>query len=647
MECPTKLFYTGKEEYANNKLEDPFLEALAKGGFQVEQLAKAYYPKGQSVDSLNNEIALKETAELLKQDQCVIYEAAIKYENLFVRVDILVKEGDHIKLIEVKAKSADEKTADLFLRKNGQLKSGWKPYIYDVAFQNYVVKNALSEYRITPYLMLVDKNAKCPTDSLNQKFKISRGESGRQSVTLVAELTEADLSEKLLVTINTEAICRNIIDHEKFPFQDEPLDFADLVKVFSDFYQSDQRIDSNISSSCKNCEFKASDSDFAKGLKCGYRECFQKVLKWNDEDFADDTIFDLWDFRKVDSFIEEGKLKFANITKKDIDIKTTDQPGLTRTERQWIQIEKSVNKDNTYFIDKENLRKEMDQWTYPLHFIDFETAAPAIPFSKGRRPYSGIAFQFSHHIVHEDGTIEHKSEYLNTEIGVNPNIDFVRKLKEALDQDRGTIFRYSAHENTYLNMIYDELQNDSADIADRDELCRFIREITQYGSGKNRVKGPRNMVDLFELVKKYYYDPHMKGSNSIKAVLPAILNSSRHIQEKYSNPIYGAEDGIKSLNFKDWTWIQFEDGKVIDPYQLLPKLFADISDKDYEYIDLHEDINNGGAAMTAYDRLQFENIPTHIRKEVEKGLLKYCELDTLAMVLIYEAWVDMIYNHEQ
>jgi|LakMenEpi03Aug12_release.lakeMendotaPanAssembly.Ray.scaffolds.fasta_scaffold4676496_1 hypothetical protein len=39
IECPAKLFYTGKETiYANQKNDDPFLKALAQGGFQVEEL---------------------------------------------------------------------------------------------------------------------------------------------------------------------------------------------------------------------------------------------------------------------------------------------------------------------------------------------------------------------------------------------------------------------------------------------------------------------------------------------------------------------------------------------------------------------------------------------------------------------------------
>jgi hypothetical protein len=46
--------------------------------------------------------------------------------------------------------------------------------------------------------------------------------------------------------------------------------------------------------------------------------------------------------------------------------------------------------------------------------------------------------------------------------------------------------------------------------------------------------------------------------------------------------------------------------------------------------------------MTAYSRLQFEKLKTTLRKEIESALLRYCELDTLAMVMIYEGWVDAL-----
>ncbi|RME14179.1 MAG: hypothetical protein D6797_09470 [Bdellovibrio sp.] len=151
------------------------------------------------------------------------------------------------------------------------------------------------------------------------------------------------------------------------------------------------------------------------------------------------------------------------------------------------------------------------------------------------------------------------------------------------------------------------------------------------------------MVDLYDLVKRYYYDPYTKGSNSIKYVLPAILNSSQFLKDKYSKPIYGAEGGIKSLNFKDWTWIQFDGEKVRDPYTLLPRLFQDISEKDLKLLLSEEyEIKNGGAALTAYGKLQFTEMTDYERKELEGALLKYCELDTLAMVMIYEGWRELI-----
>ena len=103
LECPTKLAYTNKQEYANQKKDDPFLEALADGGFQVGELAKRYYPGGHDITTLNYEEAEQQTLELMKQENVVIFEAAVRFENLFIRVDILEKIGNTLNLIEVKA----------------------------------------------------------------------------------------------------------------------------------------------------------------------------------------------------------------------------------------------------------------------------------------------------------------------------------------------------------------------------------------------------------------------------------------------------------------------------------------------------------------------------------------------------------------
>ena len=49
-------------------------------------------------------------------------------------------------------------------------------------------------------------------------------------------------------------------------------------------------------------------------------------------------------------------------------------------------------------------------------------------------------------------------------------------------------------------------------------------------------------------------------------------------------------------------------------------------------------ISEGGAAATAYARLQFEDMNEKTRQKINTALLRYCELDTLAMVMITQAW---------
>jgi hypothetical protein len=242
-------------------------------------------------------------------------------------------------------------------------------------------------------------------------------------------------------------------------------------------------------------------------------------------------------------------------------------------------------------------------------------------------------------MVHEDGRVEHVGQYLNTARETFPNYDFVRELKAQLEQDEGTTFRYADHENSYLNLILKQIIADQNLIEDAKELIDFIKSITHStGKVKPPWKGARDMVDLLYLVKRYYYHPSMKGSNSLKQVLPAVLESSDFLKEKYSQPIYGAEGGIPSLNFSEHTWLKIKDGHVVDPYKQLPKLFNDVSDKNVELLSEEDELANGGAAMTAYAKIQFEDMSDYEREELEQGLLKYCELDTLAMVMIYEAW---------
>jgi hypothetical protein len=126
-------------------------------------------------------------------------------------------------------------------------------------------------------------------------------------------------------------------------------------------------------------------------------------------------------------------------------------------------------------------------------------------------------------------------------------------------------------------------------------------------------------------------------------VLPAVFKSSELLREKYSQSVYGSANGIPSKNFSKFTWwVDGGNGVPIEPYDLLKEYGSALigetvlSGEDPDELVIAE----GGAAATAYARLQFEDMSSDSRQKIRDALLRYCELDTLAMVMIVEAWQD-------
>jgi hypothetical protein len=643
LECSTKLFYTKKDEYPDHKLNDQFLQALAKGGFQIGELAKCYFPGGIDITELDYETSLNKTNALLQQEDVIIYEAAFLYENLFIRADVLVKKGKRIWLYEVKAKSADS-ADELMVKKNGMPDSTWAPYLYDIAFQKYVVTKVLPGHTVNAFLMVADKSSVATVEGLNQKFLLGLDEYGKVVASTVGDVSPAALGTKLLCAIPVDDIIERIYAEPIFDEQTGK-SFLEYAVLLAGHYQRDECLPAPLAPRCKNCEFKTTSDQENAGLRSGFKECWIKGAGFSAADFQRPLVLDIWNYRGKDRFIQEGRYFQSDITPEDLLPKTAKkggtEPGMSATDRQVLQVTKSKENDESIYLDKDGLRDVFNTFRYPLHFIDFETTAVAIPFHQGRRPYEQIAFQFSHHIVSADGSITHQGEWINTERGKFPNFDFVRKLKGELEQDSGTIFRYAMHENSILNAIYRQLKD--SDEEDREELCAWIRTITQ--STKNNTEswaGERNMVDLLDLVKRYYYAPQTNGSNSIKYVLPAILNSSDYLKAKYSDAIYG--ESIPSLNYLNHTWIVLdEQGRVMNPYSLLKPIFDGIDTELLDDMLTHEEgeIRDGGAAMMAYAQMQFTQMGEEERQFIRRSLLKYCELDTLAMVMIWEEW-----NHQ-
>lgn len=196
-------------------------------------------------------------------------------------------------------------------------------------------------------------------------------------------------------------------------------------------------------------------------------------------------------------------------------------------------------------------KERLQALPYPRYYIDFESFNPAVPQWANSRPYQQITFQWSCHIEQKNGEIEHY-EYLSEGQG-DPRERFATSLVDILGTE-GPVFVYSA--------VFEKSR---------------IRELAEaYGALREQLEAiNERVVDLLPIARSHYYHPAMRGSWSIKAVLPTVA----------------------------------------------PEL---------AYDDL--DVADGGMAMTAFAEMIDEKTASERAAQLRQALLLYCERDTLAMV---------------
>lgn len=142
----------------------------------------------------------------------------------------------------------------------------------------------------------------------------------------------------------------------------------------------------------------------------------------------------------------------------------------------------------------------LNELPYPRYFFDFEAIDLPVPRWIGVRPYEHIPFQWSCHIERSPGIFEH-AEFLDL-TGNDPSVACIQRLKDIINpDDNGPIIVYYA---TYEKLRLEGLANRHSEHAEL--LQKYIERL----------------FDLHPIVKKYYYHPQMKGSFSIKSVLPVI-----------------------------------------------------------------------------------------------------------------------------
>ena len=194
-----------------------------------------------------------------------------------------------------------------------------------------------------------------------------------------------------------------------------------------------------------------------------------------------------------------------------------DDFTMTSNQRNAVQNHKS----QSTFIDKERIQDFCDALVYPIYHLDFETFQQAIPEFDGIRPFEQIPFQYSLHIEHEDGRVEHK-EFLAKE-GEDPRATIAQKLLEDIPP-HVTVLAY--------NMSFE-----------KGVIKRLALNFEAYASHLLAIN--ENMKDLMlPFQKKWYLTPAMNGSYSIKNVLPVLVPALERAYEE----LEGIQNGSQAMN---------------------------------------------------------------------------------------------------
>lgn len=609
--CPKKLVYK-KAGYPTTNDTNEYMEMLAQGGYIVGKMATLYYEDGIEIEG-NTKDCIRKTEVLLQQENIVLFEAAIQSSQKIIRTDILEKRGNQLHLIEVKAKSFDSMSPDIF-RELGT-------YLEDVAYQYHVLAEKFPEYNIKCSLFMPDKSNHTAIDGLAGWFSIEQPEDNDNENDIIITQQQPRFKKPAVVfkyeddpqrqsyinQIKQDGIL-SLLDVTDQVFQLQPITKQKADAFLRILNQGIESADYQLTKGCKACEFNTPAED-----RNGYAEC------WGEIGYQDHHIFDLYFGGSVknedkepylDELIAKRKTHLFDI---DVNILTGDkkEPG-KRAGRQILQIQKT--RENAEWVS-DALQGLTDSFKYPLHFIDFETYTGAVPFHRNMRPYELIAFQWSCHTIPYKGAAPVHSEWIHTgeqfpEPEVFPNFAFARSLMKQIGNS-GTPLMWAKHENTVLRTILNQLES----FSEQDkELEDWLTDITS----DSKMKREGRLVDMNQMALEHYFHPHMKGRTSIKKVLPAIWSHHSYLHQI---PFFSA------YSPQEWT------NGIIDPYDTLKAL------KNGEETDDEDVVAGGTDAMRAYQRIRFDtSLGKEEKSEIRRQLLEYCKLDTMAMVIIGHHW---------
>ncbi|RAX56373.1 phosphomethylpyrimidine kinase [Helicobacter sp. 10-6591] len=221
----------------------------------------------------------------------------------------------------------------------------------------------------------------------------------------------------------------------------------------------------------------------------------------------EDSVFNLaWlNGDKKLGLYRQGIARFSDI--KDID---------SLNYKQQLQIECFKNK--SVHIQKDKIKEFLGSLSYPIYHLDFETFQPAVPRFVGTCAYEQIPFQFSLHIQHKDGKLEHK-EFL-AKSGIDPRVELIQTLLDSIPPN-AFILAYNAS-------------------FEKGVITRLAASFPQYE--KELLHIASQIEDLmYPFAARHYYHYKQNGSHSIKVVLPALVPQMESAYQELSLVHNGGE----------------------------------------------------------------------------------------------------------
>ena len=617
-DCDRKLYYR-KNRYPQSTDGDLFLQMLADGGHMIGEIAKWYYPGGIEIASPPYD-HVEETASLLQNNAVTLFEAPIAFDDFIAVVDILHKAGPNsADLLEVKSASIDATDQETIAK---DLKAtSMKKYLIDITFQYFVATSLYPQWEITPYLFLVDKKSVNPDDGLINDFELIPADAGAHFKKPEVRYKGDSVKQQAVVQSNL-LVKIDVSEYVQVLLLEVKARAAELQRVLLALPAAPDPV---LKVRCKDCPFRVQKTDT---LQSGFDECWavHQHAPVPDARLAVDMAA-VGHFNKtsknapigaIDVNISNGKVYMTDVPQQSIMDKYNN--------RAFLQV--SCGDERV----RQGLESELDGLVYPLHFIDFETSAMAVPYHVGMHPYERVAFQWSCHTIEQPGGDFIHKEWINT-VDRYPNFEFLRALKEHCGST-GTLLTWSPYEATTLKSIRNVVEIGSAgnqflDLEVKNELLAWIDMVVTKDGRAN----PQDLIiyDMHDALKRYeYFHPLMKGRTSIKVTLPAVLAATR-------SPRVPA--WLQDLNVLEYDASNI----IVDPYKVLAHAGkqSGLSELDADDDENALTVSDGGGAMRVYQDLMYglRRDDAAFHQSAKDALLRYCKLDTLAMVIIWEHWV--------